>query len=139
MKIYKIAQSPNPTKTKIKVYHITTADNAKGILENGFNPRNNRMFFTAEKDLKKWFNQLKAERNILPVVIEFTIDQEFFSNNFIDRSQEGYKEVYYQDMPPEEWSEETGWSANYTKPILKNGVNCSMRILKGEEVRKLLS
>lgn len=70
-----------------------------------------------------------------PVVIEVVVPLDFFNANFIDRSQLGYKEIYYQDRPSGKWSQEKGWhEPEYTKPVLQNGVNCSMRIVNVKDL-----
>jgi len=56
MKIYKISSG------EITIYHITTPSNAKSILQNGFDPRWKCHYFTGKEYVKKWFSQLKKQR-----------------------------------------------------------------------------
>ena len=55
----------------VNLYHITTKDNAKSILKNGF--KNGRNCFTKIRFLKYWWNKLEKESNKKLVALKITI------------------------------------------------------------------
>jgi hypothetical protein len=114
----------------VKLYHITFLESAKQILKNGF--WEGRVWFTNKENLTYWKRRFKDGNKLKLTVIEVKIASKFYKEEIYDWSKDKFSKGHPGQFTYGEGKH--GWNEPQKRPVLKNGVNCEMRILTRKTV-----